>query len=208
MGPSVNNTSGTTTSQRNTLNPLDSNIGAHPSVPECPQRSDQYEEEHQQDAHRGAKAEVPLDERTVVDVGDEKIRRLRWRSSEEHERGTELSEGPQEQQKQKHGVDWTHQPECDVADLLPHARAVDRGGLVEILGDGLHPGHGHQEGERPLMPNGDHNKGHEGIVADKPERGLVKEVEVVHQYLIHHAVVTLQHELPGLSLIHISEPTR
>src|SRR6188472_3379044 len=55
------------------------------------------EEEQQQDRHRGADAEVPGEERRVVDVERDEVTAGRLAVAEEDVRRVEVVEGPQEQ---------------------------------------------------------------------------------------------------------------
>lgn len=75
--------------------------------------------------------------------------------------------------------------------------AVHGGGLVELLGDVLEPGHHDQEGERPALPHRDGQQREEAVVADEPEGMPVGESELVVEYVVDQAVVPLEHERPG-----------
>src|SRR5665647_3702646 len=101
-GTSVNRPRPATTTTRNTRNERGSCTTTPAVGNEQVGASNHQQEQQQQHRHGRAEAEVPVDERVVVDVDRHQVRRIRWRRPEEDEGRVEVVEGPQEP------VSYTH----------------------------------------------------------------------------------------------------
>src|SRR5664280_1276694 len=145
-GTSVNRPRTTTTTTLNKRNERGSCTTTPAVGDEQIGAGDHEQEQQQQHRHRRSEAEVPVDERVVVDVDRDQVRGRRWRRPEEDEGGVEVVEGPQEQHQDENDVDRPQHAQGDVPQLLPDTRAVHGRGLVDLVWDGLHPRHDHQEG--------------------------------------------------------------
>src|SRR3569833_4366616 len=95
-------------------------------------RGHQEQEEQQQHGHGRAGAEVPGEERRLVDVDGDQVAGGGRRLPEQDVRDVEVVERPQEEHEDEHLVDRAQRRHRDVADLLPDARAVDGRGLVHL----------------------------------------------------------------------------
>src|SRR6266540_1635407 len=94
-GVRTNSASRVSTTRRAQRSAADSRIGS-PAVGHEQIDSRNDEQEHQQgDRHRRALAEVPGDERALVDVDRDDVRLLRGRAAEQHVRRVEVVERPQ-----------------------------------------------------------------------------------------------------------------
>src|SRR4051794_11381038 len=105
-GTTVKMVSTAMTTHRKTWEEVVSRIAVPPIHGEQIDSGDDQQEDQQQHAHRGAGAEVPGQERGVVDVERDQVSGGRLRGApEQHVRRIEVVEGPQEHHQQQHGVD-------------------------------------------------------------------------------------------------------
>src|SRR5665811_442056 len=102
---SVNSPRTTTTTTRNMRNERGSCTTTPPVGDKQVGAGDHQQEEQQQHRHCRAEAEVPVDERVVVDVDRDQVGGRRWRRTEEDEGGVEVVEGPQEEHQDEHDID-------------------------------------------------------------------------------------------------------
>src|SRR4051812_31414896 len=155
-GTTVKTVSTAMVTHRKTWDERVSRIAVPPVHDEKVGAGDHQQEQQQQHAHRGAGAEVPGQERRVVDVeGDQVSARWLRGAPEQYERCVEVVEGPQEHDQQQDRVDRPQHGQRDRVPLAERLGAVDGGRFVHLGGDGLQTGHQHQERERPEPPDRD-----------------------------------------------------
>src|SRR5947209_6824505 len=100
----------------------------------------------------------------------------RWSRPEENIRCVEVIEGPQERDKQEHGVYGLEHGDRDGEKLTPFGCAIEARCLVHIARYGLQPRQQEEKGEWPAAPDGCHHHAPECSRANQPE-GWIGDME-------------------------------